>query len=82
MPKKAHLSATQILKFLCLYSGAHSVVAHLMTFMTPVPEMRDCWRTQDLVKIGYTLQTGIMANLNEANHLKFCRNVEKKNYKF
>ena len=33
MPKKAHLGASQILKFLCLCSSTHSVGAHLTIFM-------------------------------------------------
>ena len=57
----AHLGAPKILKFLCLCSGTHRVMAHLMIlygFCAPAPEVRYCWRTQDLVKNGHTLQTG------------------------
>ena len=35
----------------------------LYGFSAPAPEVRDCWRTQDLFKIGHTLQTGSFAHL-------------------
>ena len=34
-------------------------------FWAPAPEVKDCWRTQDLVKIGHTLQIGMMGSLSD-----------------